>query len=836
MNDEKRTWLTAAALIALALVAPGTLSAAEETTDAPAVEVERRIVYREGFEGGDGKMTVWADKGTYKVNFAGPTDERAATGKRSFKIDVTWLDCPINSWWTGVMIPFYGNPVVRGKVYVESGRAWFGHSYAIPEAGITGGREFGVETPLPDGWTAWRSSARGTPGSAAYVEGVAVYLQTDGKERRTVVYVDDLEIEAALPEGYRAGLDERIAEIEAARTDDTQTRLQNLAGTLPARFAELTAGIDAMPSVFPPAASAELKDYWERLCRHRDETRAQLKTQLAELRVKLSSPVVDSARQLLAQLERAHPACRSLSAYAAAHPALPYIVWIADPTSNHKVLPRRFPVPGIAGTELSVSACPGEYEPASFSVYAFEELRDVTVQCSDARSGELTLPASHIDIRIVKCWWQDGVGLGYGGEGRQPTFTPELLLRDPEFVSVDNQKQSNTLKDPEAPRDARELQPVPAIPAATAQQFWITVHVPEEAKAGTYRATLTMRPRNAPEMAMPLTIEVLPFKLEEPALTYSIYYSGQLAAKLEHSIDQYWKSPEQYLAELRNLKAHGVSHPTMCQDFGHPDLFDRAMELRKQAAVVVDPLYSLGIVTHGPPATPEALETLTAKLRSALAQLDRHGIKNLYIYGIDEATGEQLENERTAFEAVHETGAKVFVACGRDSFELVGDLLDLAVYGGPPTPGEAGKWHSVGHRIFSYNHPQVGLEQPETYRRNFGLVLWKSGYDGTMNYAYQHASGDIYVDDDGPSFRDHVFAYPTVDGVIDTIQWEGFREGVDDVRYLTTLLKEIERDKAADDKAALAKEAEAWVATMDPGGDLQALRAKMIEWILRLRN
>ena len=26
-------------------------------------------------------------------------------------------------------------------------------------------------------------------------------------------------------------------------------------------------------------------------------------------------------------------------------------------------------------------------------------------------------------------------------------------------------------------------------------------------------------------------------------------------------------------------------------------------------------------------------------------------------------------------------------------------------------------------------------------------------------------------------------AYPTVDGMIDTIAWEGFREGVDDVRY-----------------------------------------------------
>ena len=127
------------------------------------------------------------------------------------------------------------------------------------------------------------------------------------------------------------------------------------------------------------------------------------------------------------------------------------------------------------------------------------------------------------------------------------------------------------------------------------------------------------------------------------------------------------------------------------------------------------------------------------------------------------------------------------------------------------------------------------MEQPEIYRRNFGLALWKSGYDGTMNYAYQHNFGDFYDDTDG-DFRDHVFAYPTVDGVIDTIQWEGFREGVDDVRYLTTLLKAIEQAKAADGKALLAKEAAEWVATMDLDGDLQALRSTIVGWILRLSN
>jgi hypothetical protein len=56
-----------------------------------------------------------------------------------------------------------------------------------------------------------------------------------------------------------------------------------------------------------------------------------------------------------------------------------------------------------------------------------------------------------------------------------------------------------------------------------------------------------------------------------------------------------------------------------------------------------------------------------------------------------------------------------------------------------------------------------------------------------MNYAYQHAFGDIWNDFDHPKYRDHVFAYPVTNGVIRTVQWEGFREAVDDVRYLTAV-------------------------------------------------
>jgi len=52
-----------------------------------------------------------------------------------------------------------------------------------------------------------------------------------------------------------------------------------------------------------------------------------------------------------------------------------------------------------------------------------------------------------------------------------------------------------------------------------------------------------------------------------------------------------------------------------------------------------------------------------------------------------------------------------------------------------------------------------------------------------------------------------VMAYPTVDEVIDTLQWEGYREGVDDTRYLATLLSAIDQAESSKSRDADAAEA-----------------------------
>jgi hypothetical protein len=77
-----------------------------------------------------------------------------------------------------------------------------------------------------------------------------------------------------------------------------------------------------------------------------------------------------------------------------------------------------------------------------------------------------------------------------------------------------------------------------------------------------------------------------------------------------------------------------------------------------------------------------------------------------------------------------------------------------------------------------------------------------------------------------------------VNGVVDTIAWEGYREGVDDVRYVTKLGQMIsDADKSSNKRAKeAAGRARAYLKTIDAeDDDLNAVRSKIIGYIMELR-
>ncbi|MCP4642025.1 MAG: hypothetical protein GY851_16400, partial [bacterium] len=280
---------------------------------------------------------------------------------------------------------------------------------------------------------------------------------------------------------------------------------------------------------------------------------------------------------------------------------------------------------------------------------------------------------------------------------------------------------------------------------------------------------------------------------------------------------------DQFRAELADMAAHGVPHASNYQPWEMPQL-RRVLEIRQELGLPTDRFYNLGRTTGSPKSQGE-LARLSKDIGKWVALCREFGYEGVYFYGIDEARDERLAAQRVAWKAVQDAGGK--------TFEAMGDLLDCAVLANRPDPEEARKWHSVGSEAFCYAYPQVGPEEPETFRRNFGLVLWKSGFDGAMDYAYQHGFTHVWNDFDNKTYRDHNFTYPTVSGVVGTVQWEGFREAVDDVRYVRTLLDAMEA--APDSKATTVRKARAWLDALEADSvDLYAARARMAGYIAEL--
>ena len=87
------------------------------------------------------------------------------------------------------------------------------------------------------------------------------------------------------------------------------------------------------------------------------------------------------------------------------------------------------------------------------------------------------------------------------------------------------------------------------------------------------------------------------------------------------------------------------------------------------------------------------------------------------------------------------------------------------------------------------------------------------------------------------TYRPMVLAYGVYGGVLDTIQWEGYREGIDDIRYATALKRLAQKAaKSPNIETRYAgNKALQYMATLSrTEGDLQTVRYEMIDRILAL--
>jgi hypothetical protein len=528
----------------------------------------------------------------------------------------------------------------------------------------------------------------------------------------------------------------------------------------------------------------------------------------------------------------------------------PLEVYGIYPTKCFRLNGFNFPPEARPLSGINLRGCSGQYLSSSILLSALVRIRDIKIEVipQDDTTAYKNKIRPDINIFIEKIWFQAGIHNKDIRKQADYVLTQELLIKNDSLIKVDipgrqnfllvkqsdgRQKYVNIssrtppLMDSLIIEDSPCLRPF-SMDKLTTKPLWLTTHIPSECRPGLYHYDLKISYGNITVFSFPMTVEVLPFELEPSPLIYSIYYHGVLKdfCRPFHYID---KSPRQMERELNDMKEHGILYPTNYQATNY---LEKNLSLRKKVglpdkyAFSIRDFFSDFLITGN-------FELIEKRIPVYQEIYSRYGYNNIYYYALDESNKDQILKQSEAWRIVKKLGGKIFASTEKKLLPLFNREADILVLFGIPSKSKADLAHIYGNKVFSYASPQAGEENPEIYRRNFGLLLWKAGYDGAMDYAYQKGYGSIWDDFDDPAgkYRDETFTYPVSNGVISTVQWEGFREGVNDVRFIATLVKLVRIKKA---QHHCVKKYEKLINRLDPGRDPDSLREEIIDAIVEL--
>lgn len=540
-----------------------------------------------------------------------------------------------------------------------------------------------------------------------------------------------------------------------------------------------------------------------------------------------------------------------------------YVVPAISPVMR---LPDTPPTDGRQGGEVRIILAQDEYEPGAFILQAAEDHDRVELSISPLTREDGTLfPADQVDLKVVKVWYQNGnawfsyfadVGL---------TLVPELLLHDENLVRVDTEQQANyaRLRHAEsdqyvwisAPReidvpfdpytsgfvDADSLQPV-RLQAGAFKQFILTVHATPQTPPGIYRGHVAVTADEQPPGRIPVAVKVLPFVLPPPKANHDLdkdYIVSLMGAWPRIGVDH-----PAFMPTLLNLRRHNLLHVGPNIDLRTPpDIAEKTVAAMKAAGFATRPIIN-GTVpwvgTHdGTPYTFDELMTIkrSAERLRDLTQMHFGHTDAAVSYG-DEQNAPWVIKARALWRVIHEAGLLTTLAGHEHVFTKAGYIMDLhPTAGSPDEARKARGWNQLGHAsVGFYANQHNGSENPAFVRRQHGLLGYLSGFDMINNYEFAYGP---WNDRAYELYKPMVLAYPTSNGLVDTLAWEGFREGIDDIRYATKLRQlAAEAVESGDlDRVYAGRQARQWLALLDGATiDLNTARLEMIDKIEHLMD
>lgn len=506
-------------------------------------------------------------------------------------------------------------------------------------------------------------------------------------------------------------------------------------------------------------------------------------------------------------------------------------IYVVDPFLRQKLDGTKLPEYYSNDKNISITLAKNETGYFSFLIFSRSKLENIKIDFEDLSSSYLIISKNVFDPYIVKVWYQASDN-SIIAKPDEKVLTSELLVKDDSLIIVDAKKKKNYLKTFSSSevkyyditerhrfdfpssgiiiKDSKTLNSF-SIESDSYKQILVKINLPLEIQSGEYFSKIKVYSGQSIYDSLIVKVRVLDILLPDSDFIISIFYEGVLSEERDYGFGHKLKSPKQYEIELQDLLHAKVLYPTFKEN---PEKLGEAILKRKKIGFKIDRIFLTGTVNDFL-AYPEKIskEQLLKKIEDykKVIKIFAPECKDIYVYGYDEASvyNRKIYMLPEIYKAVKSKGVKIFAAISPypGNFEIMNGILDAPILLQRSYLKDKDQWladtlvikqienyKNNGAIVFSYGNPQVGIENPELFRKNYGLGLFFYGYNGCMNFAYQRQFGNsIWNDFDAPIiknkyfYRDHVFAYPITEGIISTIQYEGFKKGITDLRYLKLL-------------------------------------------------
>lgn len=464
--------------------------------------------------------------------------------------------------------------------------------------------------------------------------------------------------------------------------------------------------------------------------------------------------------------------------------------------------------------ELSLTAARGEYEPLTVCIAARRDLHGLAAELSDFE-GPGKIPQEQADLRVVRAMDKRWT---YSDAAKRYVADMPVLL-EPQ------------------PRDEAGALAGVELAAGKVATFWITLKVPPRAGPGVYEATLTITAQDAAQGApttleLPVRLRVYPFELPEVKdKLWGVYYTGPCPLEAGEELDKLERN-------LVDMREHGMTSVGLCfgWDTAQTDVegrrvdflppgngrYETFMDLYRKLGypapvIQLSDTVQSAVGAEIPPDDPRFAEAYADTWRFVTDYAAVKKWPEIIVQPVDEPAwqGEALmERNRQLLEILKRLAPGIRTeqdGPGDDYFHRVaGPLADVWNYNGSlAAPEVIQEAKDQGKLILIYNN-DVEWYRPVVDRYSAGWFQVLSGADGCFNWAYQSFSGDPYDDQDA-RYGDHIAQYPALRNLPGgpSTAWEGFREGIDDYRYVALLETLIERGLASKKEQAqqIAREA-----------------------------